>query len=138
MKPSQRKPLLKKIDCVRLYVSDLDAGLAFYRERLGLPLIWRTDEALGLRIPETDAELVLQTEDRVQEIDFTVDSADAAALRIAEVGGKVLVSPFDIRIGRCVVVQDPWGNRLVLLDSSKGLLATDADGNVITNGAPEG
>jgi hypothetical protein len=31
------------------------------------------------------------------------------------------------------VVQDPWGNQIVLLDSSKGLLATDADGYIIGN-----
>ncbi len=40
--------------------------------------------------------------------------------------------PFDIKIGRCVVVKDPWGNQLVLLDSTKGLLKTDQAGNVIS------
>ncbi len=30
----------------------------------------------------------------------------------------------------------PWGNQLVLLDVSKGLLATDAEGNVIGNVSP--
>jgi lactoylglutathione lyase len=136
MNTSPHHPLLHKIDCIRLYVTDLDAGLAFYRDQLGHSLIWRAEHALGLRMPETDAELVLQTEDRVQEIDFAVDSADAAAMRITESGGKIIVPPFDIQIGRCVVVQDPWGNPLVLLDSSKGLLATDADGNVIGNVSP--
>jgi hypothetical protein len=43
----------------------------------------------------------------------------------------VVVPPFDIRIGRCAVICDPWGNRLVVLDMSKGPLVTDADGNVI-------
>jgi hypothetical protein len=28
-------------------------------------------------------------------------------------------------------VRDPWGNRLVVLDMSKGRLATDEDGNVV-------
>jgi len=41
------------------------------------------------------------------------------------------VPPFEIQIGRCVVVQDPFGNPLVLLDMSKGPLTTDAEGNVI-------
>ena len=41
-----------------------------------------------------------------------------------------ILTPFDIQIGRCVVVEDPWGNTLVLLDGSKGTLKTDADGNV--------
>jgi lactoylglutathione lyase len=126
-------PLLRKVDCVRMYVPDLEAGLAFYRDRLGHELIWRTATAAGLRLPETDAELVIQTEEQRQEVDLLVDSADRAAEFVAQAGGKVIVPPFDIQIGRCVVVEDPWGNPLVLLDTSKGLLATDADGNVIGN-----
>lgn len=126
-------PLIHKVDCVRLYVPDLEAGLAFYRDRLGHELIWRTATVAGLRLPETDTELVIQTEEQQQEIDFLVDSADAAAGLIEQSGGKVIVPPFDIQIGRCVVVEDPWGNLLVLLDASKGFLETDANGNVIGN-----
>lgn len=44
-------PLLKKLDCVRLYVPDLEAGLSFYRDKLGLALIWRTEAAAGLAMP---------------------------------------------------------------------------------------
>jgi hypothetical protein len=35
-----------------------------------------------------------------------------------------------------VVVEDPWGNPLVLLDISKGLFATDAGDNIIGNVEP--
>ena len=129
-------PLLRKVDCVRLYVPDLEAGLAFYRDRLGHEMIWCTETAAGLRLPETDTELVLQTEDQRQEVDFLVDSADKSAKFIEQSGGKVIVPPFDIQIGRCVVVEDPWGNPLVLLDASKGLLKTDIDGKVIGNIGP--
>ena len=124
-------PLIRKVDCVRLYVPELEAGLAFYRDRLGHELIWRADTAASLRLPESDTELVLQTEERRQEVDFLVDSADQSAMFIEQSGGKVIVPPFDIQIGRCVVVEDPWGNPLVLLDTSKGLLKTDTDGKVI-------
>jgi hypothetical protein len=31
-----------------------------------------------------------------------------------------------------VVVEDPWGNQLVLLDCSKGVLQTDENGYVIS------
>src|SRR5215216_5031174 len=123
--------LLRKVDCVRLFVPDLEAGLSFYRDQLGHALIWRTETAAGLRLPESDAELVIQTEDQRQEVDFLVDSAEEAAKFVEQAGGKVIVPPFDIQIGRCVVLEDPWGNPLVLLDTSKGLLKTDADGNVI-------
>jgi lactoylglutathione lyase len=126
-------PLLHKIDCIRLHVTDLEAGLSFYRDCLGQSLIWRTEKAAGLRMPGTDGEIVLQTENGGQEVDFTVGSADQAAKQITEAGGKVIVQPFDIQIGRCVVVQDPWGNPLVLLDASRGFLETDAEGNVTGN-----
>ena len=125
--------LIRKVDCVRLYVPDLEAGLAFYRDKLGHELIWRAANAAGLRLPETDAELVIQTEEQRQEIDLLVDSADAAAKFIEQAGGKVIIPAFDIQIGRCVVLEDPWGNPLVLLDTSRGLLATDSEGNVIGN-----
>src|SRR5215216_5675677 len=111
--------LIRKVDCVRLYVPDLEAGLSFYRDRLGHELIWRTATAAGLRLPESEAELVLQTEEQRQEVDFMVDSAEESAKSIEQAGGKVLAPPFDIQIGRCVVIEDPWGNSLVLLDMSK-------------------
>ncbi len=130
---SQPEPLVHKIDCIRLYVADLDAGLAFYRDRLGHALIWRTPEAVGLRLPESDAEIVLLTESAAPEICLKVESADAAARRFEAEGGRVVAPPFDIQIGRAAVVEDPWGNCLVLLDFTKGMLVTDADGNVIGN-----
>ncbi len=49
-------PLLKKIDCVMFPVPDLDAAIAFYPDRLGHRLIWRTAEAAGLGMPDTDRE----------------------------------------------------------------------------------
>ena len=130
---SAQTPLFCKLDCVRLYVPDLESGLAFYRDKLGQRLIWRTEQAAGLRMPESEAEIVIQTEEERQEVDITVHSADAAAQRFTGAGGAVVVPPFDIQIGRCTVVRDPWGNQLVLLDTSKGLLATDKDGNVTGN-----
>jgi lactoylglutathione lyase len=133
MKP---EPLVHRIDCIRLSVPDLDAGLAFYRHALGHELIWHTEATAGLRMPGTDAEIVLHTEQGQPEIDLQVRSADAAARKRRAAGGTVVVPPFDIQIGRAVVVQDPWGNQYVLLDASKGTLITDAEGNVVGNAAP--
>jgi predicted enzyme related to lactoylglutathione lyase len=130
------EPLISAVDCVRLPVPNLEAGLAFYRDTLGHELLWRTETAVGLRLPQSDAEIVLQTERPDPEVDFTVDSADEAAKRFTDAGGRVVAGPFDIQIGRCVVVADPWGNTLVLLDTSRGLLVTDEHGNVIGNENP--
>jgi lactoylglutathione lyase len=127
------KPLIRKVDCIQIHVPNLDAGLAFYRDQLGHQLVWRTERAVGLRMPDTDAEIVLQIERPGIEVNLLVDTVDAAVERVVAAGGTVVVPPFEIQIGRCVVVRDPWGTQLILLDLSKGLLATDADGNVIGN-----
>lgn len=125
------KPLFLKVDCLALPVEDLEAALTFYRDKLGHDLIWRTKGSAGLRMRDGPAELVLREGGDPQETDILVESAEEAARRSVEAGGRIVAGPFDIRIGKCVVVADPWGNQLVLLDSTKGLLRTDAHGNVI-------
>jgi predicted enzyme related to lactoylglutathione lyase len=128
---SRPRPLIRKVDAIEVPVPSLEEGLAFYRGRLGHELVWRTETRAGLRLPDTDAEIVLQTERPDVNIDLLVESAEAAAQAVVDAGGTVVVAPFDVRIGRAVVVHDPWGNRLVLLDMTKGPLTTDASGNVI-------
>ena len=124
------EPLFRNIDCLMFNVADVETALDFYRDKLGLPLAWRTATGAGLRVGES--ELVVNEGPRKQpETDMKVDSAEEAARRFVEAGGTVVAGPFDIKIGRCVVVADPWGNQLVLLDSTKGLLKTDQEGNVI-------
>src|SRR5215472_2577028 len=132
MTANPRKPLFRKIDSLQIPVPDLESGLAFYRDGLGHRLNWRTASAVGLRLPDSDTEIVLQTERPDFEVDLLVGSADAASAAIVAAGGQVVVAPFDIQIGRCTVVSDPWGNSLVLLDMSKGALKTDEQGNVLT------
>ncbi len=119
-----------------LYVPDLEEAIAFYQDRLGHRLIWRIADAAGLSMPDTDAEIVLQVGQRGTEIDFLVPSADQAAIEFEKAGGTITVPPFDIHIGRCAVVKDPWGHELVLLDMSKGRLITDEEGRVIGNEPP--
>jgi catechol 2,3-dioxygenase-like lactoylglutathione lyase family enzyme len=43
-------PLLRKIGCLQNPVPDLEAGLAFYRDSPGQPLLWRTATVAGLRL----------------------------------------------------------------------------------------
>jgi uncharacterized protein len=40
---------------------------------------------------------------------FAVDDADATTAKITELGGTVLVPPFDTPVGRIAVAQDPQG-----------------------------
>jgi hypothetical protein len=96
---SSHQPLIRKVDCVRLFVSDLEAGLAFYRDQFGHELIWRTERAAGLRMPDTNAEIVLQTEEQRQEIDFTVESTDTCSDLISS--GVLLDYIPRFRLGLC-------------------------------------
>ena len=129
-RPARTGGLFRTVDAVQLPVPDLDAGLAVYRDRLGHPLLWRTGTAAGLRLPGSDTELVLRTEPRDPEVDLLVDSADEAAAELVAAGGRILVEPFDIPVGRLAVVADPFGNPLTFLDLSRGRYRTDPDGNV--------
>lgn len=128
---SATTPLLQKVDAVTVPVPDLDAGLGFYRDSLGHELRWRNDQAgqAGLGLPGSDTEIVLTTR-QAYEPDWLVESADQAAAAIEAAGGRVVTEPSDIPVGRVVVVADPFGNTLVLLDLSKGHYVTDGTGNV--------
>jgi predicted enzyme related to lactoylglutathione lyase len=128
--PAQPGGPLRKVDCVQIPVPELDEGLAFYRDRLGHELIWRSETAAGLRLPDSDTEIVLQTDRPQPEVDFLVDEVTQAVAELTRAGGAVLVEPFDIPVGRVAVVADPFGNPLTILDLSKGRYVTDAGGNV--------
>ena len=126
-------PVFRKLDSLQLPVPDLDAAWAFYTS-LGHQPIWRSVTAFGLRLPESDAELVCfrpQPGREAPEVDITVSSVEDAVRRFVDAGGTVVTDPFDIAIGRCAVVADPFGNVLVLLDNSSGTLATDEHGMVV-------
>jgi lactoylglutathione lyase len=88
--------LFRKLDSLQLPVRDLAAAIAFY-ERLGHEVIWRRQAAAGLRLPDTDAELVLQTERPGAEVDLLVEDADEAIKRFVGAGGRLIERPFDMR-----------------------------------------
>jgi predicted enzyme related to lactoylglutathione lyase len=119
--------MLKKIDCVLIRVSDVTEALNFYSDVFGLKPVWqdeRTGQA-GLLFPESDAEIVLHADATIPgqvEVHYLVDDVVTAVQRYAEQGCKVLVEPFDIRMGKCAVIQDPFGTRLCILDMSKGAI----------------
>jgi len=131
-----RISVIRKVDCVQFYVSDLEQGIKFYRDILGQELKWRTNDSAGFQMPESDAEIVIQTSRREQETDLLVESVDSSVKYLVDAGFNMVVPPFDIQIGRCVVVDDPWGNRMVLLDLTKGKLATDSMGRIVGNITP--
>jgi catechol 2,3-dioxygenase-like lactoylglutathione lyase family enzyme len=123
------RPLFRKLDNLLLRVVDLDAAIFFYRDRLGHPVLWRSEEAVGFGLPETDAELVVHLHIG-PETDVLVGNVDEAFAFFVSAGGEAIAPPFDIAIGRCARVRDPFGNLLVILDQSKGRLVTDSNSRV--------
>ena len=111
---------LRKIDCVMVRVPDLAAAAEFYTGELGLRRLWADETSIGLGLTETDAEIVLHTMDLPadENVYYLVDDVDAAATQYA---GMMRKPPFDIAVGRCAILEDPFGNAIGILDLSKGL-----------------
>ena len=122
-------PLFRKLDNLLLRVGDLDAAISFYRDRLGHRLLWRSDEAVGFGLAETDAELVVHL-NIGPETDVLVQNVDEAFAFFLSAGGAAIEPPIDIAIGRCARVRDPR-QELTILDQSKGALVRDVEGWVI-------
>ena len=112
--------MLRAVDCVHLTVPDLEAGLAFYRDTLGHELIWQTAVAAGLRLPGSEAEIVLSATHAGPQVDFLVDDVPAAVASLQSAGATLTFGPADIPVGRVAVLTDPFGNALSVLDLSKG------------------
>ena len=123
--------LFTHVDCIELYVSDLDDGIKYYCGSLGFELLWRTETSVGLGMENGATEVVLQTDRKWMNVDFKVDSVVDSIDRIIEAGGKIVDGPFDIPIGKCAVIQDKWENQYVILDMTKGKFITDESGNVV-------
>lgn len=130
-------PLFQNVDCFGVRVPDLDEALAFYEEKLGQSLLWRTPTSAGLAFADGGAmpELVLHTDVWPIATAIKVASVTEAVERFLASGGTLVEAPSEIPIGRLAVVADPWNNHLVLLDSTKGQLQTDANGKVVGVGS---
>ena len=127
--------MFRKVDCLRIHVPSIENALEFYRDKLGLKLVWRRGVVeAGLRMRDSDTELVLTTENVVgTEADVLVESADLTAKEFEKLGGRIVVPPFNIAIGRCAVLKDTWNNQFVVLDMGKGPLRTDSFGDVLSS-----
>ena len=104
-------------------VDDVEAAAAYYAKVFGLHPQWSGDDSIGLAFPETDAEMVLHNDPNIPssvEVHYLVDDVVDAVAHFAVHGCQVLVAPFDITIGKCAVISDPFGTRLCILDMAKG------------------
>ena len=116
-------PMFKKIDCVMIRVDDVPAAEKFYAQVFGLKPLWREGGSVGMKMPETDAEIVLHNNTDIPhkvEVHYLVDDVVATVKSYAEKGCRVLEPPFDVLIGKCAVIRDPFGTTICLLDLTSG------------------
>ena len=126
-------PLFQNVDCLGVEVPDIDEALDFYQKKLGQRLLWRTPTSAGLAFADAEQmpELVLHTDAWAIATAIKVASVTDAIEHFVSAGGTLVEPPSEIPIGLLAVVADPWRNHLVLLDSTKGQLQTDAEHNVV-------
>jgi lactoylglutathione lyase len=120
--------VLRKIDCVMVRVDDLAAASDFYTRVFGLRPLWRDGSSVGMGMPDTDAEVVLHTMDLPPErsVHYLVDDVRGAVADWRQ-ECRVVREPFEIAIGWCAVLADPFGNAVCILDMSKGPRAGPED-----------
>jgi catechol 2,3-dioxygenase-like lactoylglutathione lyase family enzyme len=82
-------------------------------------------DAVTIPVPDLDRGLAFYRDVLGHQLIWRNEATGQAGLRT-----PVLMEPIDIPIGRLTVVADPFGNRLVLLDSTKGTYDTDESGAV--------
>ena len=115
--------MLRKIDCVMIRVDDPQAAARYYADTFGMRQLWQDNLSVGMGFPETDAEIVLHNDPNVPPeptVHYLVDDVIAAVTTLAEKGCTIVEPPFDIAIGKCAVIQDPFGTVLCILDMTKG------------------
>lgn len=114
---------LRKIDAVLLRVKDLEETAKFYINVMGLKRGWTDKEhqMIGLLFPDNDTELVLHCDETLPDPNVSYQVKDVLSFveKYREKGYKVLVEPFDIRCGKCAILQDPEGHSIEVMDITK-------------------
>ena len=114
---------MDRIGYVILYVSDLDASIAFYRDVVGLP--YRFTDAGYAEFGTDGTRFALYERRRAEwltgrpvtpgpaaEIVLLVDDVDAEAARLESLGTTILTGPAD----------RPWGHRTIHLADPDGFV----------------
>ena len=114
---------LRKIDAVLLRVKDLEETAKFYIDVMGLKRGWTDKEhqMIGLLFPDNDTELVLHCDKTLPDPNVSYQVKDVLSFveQYREAGYKVLVDPFDIRCGKCAILEDPEGHSIEVMDITK-------------------
>ena len=120
--------MLQKIDSITIHVRDAAEASDFYSEVFGLQPLWKDDQnaSAGLTFPDRNSEVILYS-DTVRpgeiEVNYLVEDVISAIQKYIDQGCTLAVEPFDVNMGKCAVIQDPFGIRLCIIDKSNA--ATD-------------
>ena len=125
------KNIIKKVDCLWFYVDDLEKWIEFYKDKMWLKLKWKGENDAWFELWESEAELVIQTKEKRQEVDLTVENVVKSVEEFREIWAKIVVEPFDINIWKCAVIEDLWWNTFTILDNTKWLYKTDKNWNIL-------
>jgi len=114
---------LRKIDAVLIKVKNLEKTAKFYTTLMGMKRGWTDTEnqMIGLLFPDNDTELVLHCDDTLPNPNISYQVKDVLSFveQYREAGYKVLREPFDIRCGKCAILQDPEGHNIEVMDITK-------------------
>jgi lactoylglutathione lyase len=124
--------MLRKIDCVMIRVDSPGVAAAYYRDVFGLRLNRSDDVSIGLKFAKSDTEIVLHNDPNIPssiEVYYLVRDVIDEVKSYTEKGCELIVAPFDIRIGKCAVIKDPFGTRLCILDMTKGCRPSNLAGD---------
>jgi predicted enzyme related to lactoylglutathione lyase len=108
-----------------LITSDLSAATAFYEQVLGMTAAAMDMGDANYTVFQAGGAMVGgATEPAVPGLPnhwhayFAVGDADASAAKISELGGEIVVPPFDIPVGRIAMARDPQGALFSIIKSA--------------------
>jgi predicted enzyme related to lactoylglutathione lyase len=120
-----RTTTLRKIDCIMVKVDDVEKAREFYIRVFGMIPQWKdtfTPGAAGLRFPESEAEIVLHSITSIPvrvDVTYLVDDVLAAVASLKSEGCSIIEAPFDVVMGKCAVLIDPFGTPMTIIDATK-------------------
>ena len=116
---------LRKIDCIMIKVDDVEKARDFYVRTFGMIPAWKdtfTPGAVGLRFPESETEIVLHSIADIPvrvDVTYLVYDVAAAVEMLRNEGCSIIEGPFDVTIGKCAVIADPFGTPMTIIDMTK-------------------
>ena len=119
-----------------LKVTRLKDAVQYYRDVFGLQPLWQDATSVGLQFPDSDSEIVLHTNSKIPrtvDVNYLVEDVPQALAHCIEHGCTLIVEPFEIPIGTCAVIEDPFGQVHSILDMSKGPRTLVFDESAVKN-----